>query len=329
MTLSSGQSQSRRTVWGVAAEHDPLDALSITDVVVVPATHDDGEWADGGPAGDPPVQLLPDLRLTRLPMAEALAYQQACEPRHLDFTPADPGGGHRYAFVRHPAPATLQTLHNFDPDDVLHQALALSRYFALNAHCTDVAARRIEGPQPHPLQITAVLPSNRFYAWRVLDGTRAYLTQRDAEQLGTLLTMLRRDRKRLPPRVWNAIWYCEASFRTYYMEIASVHVVTALESLLKVREHRATAQFVTRVPALARALGIAGMTRRRAKAFYGRRSRSVHGRHIVTTFDPATRELAAMQRLLTAALRKAIEDREFRTTFTGPKIEQRWPVPSR
>jgi hypothetical protein len=35
------------------------------------------------------------------------------------------------------------------------------------------------------------------------------------------------------------------------MEIASVHVVTALESLLKVRTSDATAQFVTRVPALA------------------------------------------------------------------------------
>jgi hypothetical protein len=33
-----------------------------------------------------------------------------------------------------------------------------------------------------------------------------------------------------------------------------------------------------------------------------------------------------MQRLLTAALRKAIEDREFRALFTGPKIEARWPA---
>jgi hypothetical protein len=174
----------------VTDEHDPLAELSITDIVVVPASHHDGEWADGGPAGDPPIQLLPDLRLMRLPTAEALEYQQACEPRHLHFMPADPGGGHRYAFIRHPAPATLQTLHNFDPDDVIHQALALSRYFVLNAHCTDVAARRIEGLRPDPLQITAVLPSNRFYAWRVLDGTRGYLTQRDAAQLGPLLATL-------------------------------------------------------------------------------------------------------------------------------------------
>lgn len=245
----------------------------------------------------------------------------------MNFGVADPGGGHRYAFVRHPAPATLQELHRFDPDDALHQALAMSRYVVLNAHCTDVAARRIQGLRPHADQAAAVPPGNRFYAWRVLDGSRAYLTQDDARQLGILLAAFRRDRDRLPPRVWNAVWYCEWSFRTYYMEIASVHVDTALESLLKVMRGDATAQFVTRVPALALAVGIAGVTRRRADAFYGRRSRSVHGGAVrLDTFNPATRELAAMQRLLTAALRKAIEDREFRALFTGPKIEARWPA---
>ncbi len=312
----------------MAEGHDPLAELSITDVVVIPASSNDGDWADGGPAGDPPVQLLPDLRLMRLPMKEALAYQKACEPRHMNFDAIDlEGGGHRYALVRHPAPATWKQLHQFDADDALHQALAISRYLVLNALCTEVAARRIQGLRPHPDQIVAVGPGNRFYAWRVLDGSRAYLTQDDARQLGVLLTALRRDRDRLPPRIWNAIWYCESSFRTYYMEIASVHVVTALESLLKVKRGDATAQFATRVPELARAVGIAGMTRRRAEAFYGRRSRSVHGRGVrVDTFSPATRELAAMQRLMTTALRKAIEDREFRALFTGPKLEARWPA---
>lgn len=218
---------------GVAAGQDPLAELSITDVVVIPASSNDGGWADGGPAGDPPVQLLPDLSLMRLPMEEALAYQKACEPRHLNFGVADPGGGHRYAFVRHPAPATARELHRFDPDDALHHALAMSRYLVLNAHCTEVAARRIQGLRPHSDQIAAVPPEHRLYGWRVLDGSRGYLTQDDARQLGLLLTEFRRDLDRLPPRIWHAIWYCEWSFRTYYLEIASVHVVTALESLLR------------------------------------------------------------------------------------------------
>jgi hypothetical protein len=189
--------------------------------------------------------------------------------------------------------------------------------------------RRIQGLRPHGDQITSggsgapVLrvarprrlacvphPGGRSSARRAADG------------------VAKCSRRAASPH-WNAIWFCEWSFRTYYVEIASVHVVTALQSLLKVRRYAATAQFVTRVPALARAVaaGISGMTRRRADAFYNRRSRLVHGRGMsVHTFDPATRELAAMQRLLTTALRKAIEDRDFASMFTGPKIERRWHV---
>ena len=62
--------------------------------------------------------------------------------------------------------------------------------------------------------------------------------------------------------------HCEESFRTRFTEVACVDVVTAMESLLKVGRHRATAQFTTRVPALAREVGVAGITRRMADAFY-------------------------------------------------------------
>jgi hypothetical protein len=304
---------------------DILEHVDITDVVVIPPHHDDSDWSSGPPAGDPPIQLLPDLTLTHLHGDEVRLYDRACEPRHSNFDPAG-NAGQRYAFVRHPAPATPQGLHNFDPDGVLHAALAMSRYVVLNAHCTEIAVRRIEGLRPEP-QIVAVRPMNRFYAWRPRGGTRTHLTQEDAQQLGPLLATYLADQDRLPPRVRGAVWFCETSFRTYYYEIAYVHVVTALESLLKVRRGRATEQFCRRVPALARSVGIRGITRRRAAAFYNRRTRSVHGRYLrVDAAVPATRELAAMQRVLVAALRRAVEDREFRCVFTGPRIEQRWPV---
>ena len=206
----------------------------------------------------------------------------------------------------------------------------MSRYLALNAHCTELAARRIEGFGRHEVQIVAVAPEYRFYAWRPLDGTRTHLTHTDAEQLRPLLAAYVCDEKRLPPRVRRAIFFCEMSFRTRYYEVAYGHVVTALESLLLVhRRNRRniTAQFATRVPALSRELGITGITERKARTFYRRRSRSVHGRQLrLDAFDPAIRELAVMQRFLTAVLRKTIEDRAFRADFTGPKIEQRWPV---
>lgn len=305
---------------------DPLTGVSITDVVVIPPRSDDSDWSEGPPAGDPPIQLLPNLRLTRLSTDEVREYAHACEPHHLNFHPYV-NDGHRYAFVRDDAPASLNTLHNFDPDGVLHAGIAMSRYLALNAHCTELAVRRIEGLGRKPLEIAAVPPENRFYSWRPLDGSRTHLTQEDAKELGPLLATYVRDQDRLPPRVQRAIWFCETSFRTRYYEVAYVHVVTALEALLKVGQYAATAQFVGRVPPLAREVGISGITKRRARAFYGRRSRSVHGRQLrLDTFDPAIRELAVMQRFLTKVLRKTIEDRAFRARFTGPKIEKYWPV---
>jgi len=60
------------------SKRNPIDALSITDVVVIPASHQDGERVDGGPAGNPPVQLLPDLWLARLPISR-LAGQQIAD----------------------------------------------------------------------------------------------------------------------------------------------------------------------------------------------------------------------------------------------------------
>jgi len=213
----------------------------------------------------------------------------------------------------------------FDPDGVLISALALSRYIALNAHGIEIAARRVE--LPSRIEVVAVPPANRFYAWSVRDGSRTHLTHDDAVALAALLGAYFARKDRLPPRVRNAIWHCEHSFRTRYYGVAHVHVVTAFDSLTGVHSRDASRQFRTRVPALARELGLVGMTMRRAGAFYRRRSRSVHGQSLrLDAFDPATRELAAMQRLLTGVLRKAIEDPAFGSLLTGPRIERRWRV---
>lgn len=300
---------------------------SITELVIVPALPDDEGWSEGDPAGGQPVQLLPDLTLCRLSRDQVREYVRACNPAHLHFKPYE-DDGHRYAFVRHPVQTTLNRLHAFDEDDVLHSALALSRYFALNSHCTQYAARRIEGVYDNkPLEIKAVEPESRFYAWHVIDGSRSFLTESDAQPLGRLLTRYLAAKESLPARVRHAIWFCEYSFRQRYYELAMVHVVTALESLVKVDKWDASRQFRVRVPALAREVGMAGVTQRRARTFYSRRSHTVHGKPLrVDRSTPATQELALMQRLLTRVLRQAIEDPSFRAMFTGPRIKARWPV---
>lgn len=302
-------------------------SAAVSDVVVVPVLADDGDWSGATPAGGEPVQLLPDLQLRRLSRAEVREYIAACQPKDLHFK----GYGddaHRYAFVRHPVETSLNEIHGFDRDGVMHAALALSRYLVLNSHCTQYAVRRIEGVyDDHPVQIKSVDPENRFYAWRVVDGSRGSLTQDQAKALGPLLTTYVADRDRLPPRVRTAIWFCEYSFRQSYYEVAMAHVVTGLEALTKVDRRDASRQFRTRVPALAREVDVPGVTMAKARQFYRRRSQTVHGQRLkVSTATPATRDLALMQRLLTSVLRQAIEDRQFRAHFTGPKIKVRWPI---
>jgi hypothetical protein len=306
----------------------PPAGASFTDVVVIPPYDDDTGFDEGDPAGDPPVQLLPDLELRHLSPDEVLEYETACSPKHLNFDQPY-GGGHRYAFVRHPAPVPWPTRsHGFDHDDVLHVALALSRYIVLNGHCTAIAARRIEDLYPNcPLQIVAVKPGHRFDAWRPLDGTRTFLLQQDAQRLGPLLAMYLKDKDKLLPRIRHAIWLCEQSFRTPYYEVACAQVVSAFDSLIKVGRNNVSLQFRKRVSLLSREVGMTGVTQRRAKVFYGRRSQWVHGKPLgVNVFGSATRELAVMQRVLTSVLRKAVEDGDFRALFTGPNVAKRWPV---
>jgi hypothetical protein len=272
------------------------------------------------------VELTRELSLVQLPADQVEAYTRACDPAHFDF-PYALNDSQRYSFVRTPAP-TEHGGFRWDQDELIQTAIQLSRYVVLNAHCTEVAARRIEGLPPGRVQIAALDTHARFYAFKVPTDARDWLDQDDAEALGGLLRLFLDSRERLPTRITRAMWLCEWSFGARYTEIAIGHVVTALEALLKTGKYGSTLQFRRRVPALARALGIPGVTARRAQRFYNARSRAVHGLRVpVTVLTPATQELDAMQRLLMMALRRAIEDQEFRSSFkSGPAVSRRWPL---
>ena len=306
---------------------DPFADASITDVAVIPTPGTPHPaWRSHPPAGKPPVSLTNELQIVRLSRAEVEEYQRACHPANLNFRPVY-NASQRYSFVRHPAPTTKGG-HNWDPDALIQRTLALSRYIVINAHCTEFAARRIEGLTAAGPEIVALDPDLRFYAFRVPTGERDWLTHDDAEALGRLARAYLDVSGELPRRVQRAMWLCEWSFRMQYTELAIGHVVAALEALLKTDRHGATQQFKRRVPRLARAVGIRGVTARRAERFYNARSRAVHGLGVpVTMVTPATTELVAMQRLLATALRTAIEDPSFRRTLrSAPSVRHSYPV---
>lgn len=306
-----------------------VDLSHVMDVVVIPARSDDDDdqldreppagWTNG------PITLMDDLRIEWI--EDSPSYMDACDPAGLNFK-STRQFGQRYAFVRQPAP-TQPSLFHVDADGRIALALQLSRYVILNSHCTEVAARRLTNYFPGPDQIAPLRNEYRFYAFHALkDGARDWLTDEDARSLGALLRRFASEREQFPERVLRAMTRCEESFRTPFTETAAVGVVTALESLLKTKRGDATRQFRVRVPAMARELGLAGITKRRAERFYNFRSRSVHGSPtLVRAGGRANAEVRAFEVVLTQALRRAIEDPAFRRVFTTKTtVAERWPV---
>ena len=306
-----------------------IDPQRVIDVVLIPArpTDDDDLVAREPAAGSTngPIRLLDDLTIEYI--EDSPVYLKACDPAGLNFE-STPQFGQRYSFVRQPAP-TGRVTFTCDWDGYIARALQLSRYVVLNSHCTEYAARRLTAFQPDEDQIAGLRNEQRFYAFHALkDGGRDWLTDDDARVLGGLLRRYIAEHEHFPERVLRAMQRCELSFRTPYTETAAVGVVTAFESLLKTREREAGPQFRTRVSAIAQELGIAEITTERAKRFYRLRSGFVHGEAIkVERGDEANRELRTFHWVLTQALRRAIEDVDFRCIFTSKTtVAERWPI---
>ena len=132
----------------------------------------------------------------------------------------------------------------------------------------------------------------------------------------------------LPPRVRNALWLCEYGYRIYWLDIRWPHTVTALEALLNTDRPKLRAQFVERSVALAGELSVPGLDKDLADRAYTARSEAVHGSRVRFEDNPqAADELDLLQTLLRRALRKALEDDEFRLIFADTNsVRQRWPI---
>jgi hypothetical protein len=124
-------------------------------------------------------------------------------------------------------------------------------------------------------------------------------------------------------------------------------LVGGLESLLKTERYHATHQFTTRVPALAEDLGFDGIDADFCDRMYDARSQSVHAAHVRlfstgleadqaaeqgTSEGPEDDEqrdviadIARIQDVLRRAVRRCIEDEDFRTVFADDgRIRSRW-----
>lgn len=265
----------------------------------------------------------------------------ACTPRGHYFVPVRQFG-QRYSFVKEVPLEEWEERHfAWDTDGTLDDALTLSRLVRDNGYSTEYAARLIDYEDGQ--RCVVYVPYREDKAIYRLRQDREWLDAVEGRELAALLAVYWERRDELPPRVRRAMWRMAYAPRIRWADMLVPILVGGLEALLKIGRRDLTAQFTKRAPALAADLGINGLTEDLAERLYDGRSDWVHGSHVQLFAGPGTAaepggpqegdaqsaltEVAMLQNVLRGAVRRAIEDSDFREVFiTDESIEQRWPA---
>jgi hypothetical protein len=282
------------------------------------------------------VDLGRDIRIEGLPTDEAELVMNACTPRGHHFYPVRQFG-QRYALVR-PVSAAQWEDHQFrwDQDGVMGDALVLSRLIRDNGHSLQYAARIADYEDGQ--QMVIYTPGAEGKAVYRLRRDRDWLDAGEAHALRELLSAFWEAESGLPPRVQRATFRTEYACWSGYGDQMLPMIVSGLEALLKVGRDGLTRQFAQRATALADELSIDGVTEDFCAEMYDARSDWVHGAHVrlFTTRGegPETAEqwrvlgeIAKLQDLLRAAVRRCLEEPAFREIFTSDEaISEHWPI---
>lgn len=276
----------------------------------------------------------------------------ACTPRGHYFVPVRQFG-QRYSFIKEVALDELEHSHfAWDTDGTLDDALTLSRLVRDNAYSTQYAARLLDYEDgQHCIAYVLHREDKSIYRLR---RDREWLDAAEGRELAGLLAAYWECREELPPRVRRAMWRMAYAPRIRWADMVVPILIGGLEALLKIGRHGLTQQFKKRAPALAADVGIDGFGEDLAERLYDGRSDWVHGSHVQLFAGPspsaeapgeeepeeeapegpqssdeqsAFAEVALLQDVLRAAVRRAIEDAEFRQVFVADeRIAERWPA---
>jgi hypothetical protein len=298
--------------------------LGIRDVAVVPTGTDEAtgdDYREHPPADG--IELGRRLAIERLTDDDYQLVMAAVMPRgHFFF--GVPQWGQRYAFVRRVPHAEYESKpYGWDGDHTLSYGLAASRLIRDTPHCSEFAARIVD----HEDGEQQVIPLTGFEARLAYRYTRErdWLDAIEAAELRELLDDFWRVEPAWPGRVQRAIRHCERACQFPYFQESQPRLVTALEAILNTSASQVAKQFRQRVPALADLLGITGVSRKLADRQYRARSEAYHGSEVgLFSGHPGTAapnltedqrrvldETHLLQRVLRAAVRRAIEDPEF------------------
>jgi hypothetical protein len=215
----------------------------------------------------------------------------------------------------------------------------MSRLIVDTTHCPEFAARIVT----HEDGEQQVIPLYAFEArlsYRYGTG-RDWLDEREAQELAALTDAYWRVEQDLEPRIRRAIRHCERASQVPFLAESEPRIVTGLEAVLTTSESHVSKQFRQRVSALAQEVGVDGVSKRLADRMYTARSQAYHGDEVsLFSGHPgsaaqdlsedqrrALNETRLLQRVLQRAVRKSIEDPEFRRVLADPEaVRARWPV---
>jgi hypothetical protein len=290
-----------------------------------------------------PFDLGRGLVIDRLSNEDADLVMNACMPRGHNFSPHRQFG-QRYTFVRAYGPEEFaERPYRWDPDGLITDAFMMSRLVRDNAYSTEYAARIIDYDDGEQVVVPA-LTVESAHAYR-LRRNRDWLDDEDAKAVRALLACWWALDDALPERCRRAAWRIEYASWLRWGDVVLPILVSGLEALLKTERGFATRQFKTRVPMLAEEAGVDGVTHDLCERIYDTRSEWVHGARVRLFAGPAEghadgeagphsgeeadrfAEIRLMQDVLRAAVRRAVEDEDFRRVFgSDDAIRSRWPL---
>ena len=313
---------------------------NVRDLIVIPTSSRPAAASDPPAAGDPPFDLGFGVILRHADHAESDLVINACAARGHYFVPARQFGG-RLVYERAIEPDVWATkVYQWDSEQVLNKALALSRFVRDNAHDIEFAARVID----YSDGARQVIPGAGFGAragYR-LGIERDWLDVAEAAALRNLLAAFIANEDTFPDRVKRAIWLIDWISGEHYLDITLPLLVTAGEALTNTSSDQVMRQFSARLTAMASELKLRGVSKTFCNELYEARSQATHGARVglftdvpnaaapddVVPPSEAVREkIMRLQILLRTVLRKAIEDPGFAAHFADEKaIRARWPV---
>ena len=285
------------------------------------------------------IELGRDVFIERLDDETTELVMNACQPRGHYFFPIRQFG-RIYSFVRHlSASEHEENPFGWDPDGLLQHALMFSRLIRDNGYSTQYAARITDYEDGE--QQVVYLPWSQDATIFRLRRDREYLDGPEAKELAVVLDAYWQAMDTLPSRVEEAIWRVAITPRFQNGKAVNSYLCGGLEALLKTKQGPVTQQFKQRVRSLASELGVEGIDKDFLKRIYKERSDWVHGS--IPVYVPAApgtlpdgeaeiadpeidlADIALLQDLLRAAVRRCVEDTDFRATFASDKtIRSRW-----